>query len=282
MTAANSLLGLPRAEFRKLVMFRWTWGAAGVGVLLSAVAAGILAARSGIPNFPGSVHVIHPDVAASLQGQADAGSFAVYGAIIFGVVGGTSEWRYRTWAVSFTARPSRWDVVVVKLLVAYFGGAVIGIASTLAAGGVASAFVSHDARVFQLQHAAGAPTISMLWHAVALAAPGTALACGLLAALWTSIGLLVRLPALAVTGAVAYAVGLRWYLAEAAPNLARWLPEWAVQAFSRPPGSFTISAISGSRHVTTPSAAAGAAAVTAVVIVAAVAAALSIWRTERA
>ncbi len=263
-------------------MLRWTWVAAGVGVLLAAGTAGILAARSGVPNFPGSVHVIHPDVAARLQEQADAGSLAEYGAIIFGVVGGTIEWRARTWAVSLTARPRRWDVVVVKFVVAFFGGAAIGVAGTMAAGAVASAFVPHDARVFHLQHAAGAPTISMLWHAVATTAPGTALACGLLATLWSAIGLLVRLPALAVTGAVAYAVGLRWYLAEAAPNLARWLPEWASQGFAQSPQALTIAAISGSNQTATPSAVAGAVVVTAVVIVAAVAAALSIRRTERA
>lgn len=282
--ALRKAAGLVRGEVRKAAHDRWTWVAVTLGMVGAGTAAGILASRF-LAGGPIAAAVARPSVASSLAGQVRAAMVAELAAALFGVGVGTSEWRARTWTTTAALEPRRLRTAVAKLVTVTVGGALVTLAGLVVAAGVASAWVPSAAAVFARQHVGGAPTIAQLWRAAASAAGPLAAAGAALACIWALVAFLVRIATLATALAVAELVGGSRLLAQSAPHLARFLPEWAVQGVAAPPSSsfplsFADVAVSGDHSVATLSVSVAACDLVVVVGVLAVASVAVLRRAD--
>ena len=282
--ALRKAAGLVRGEVRKAAHDRWTWVAVALGMVGAGTAAGILASRF-LAGGPIAAAVARSSVASSLAGQVRAAMVAELAAALFGVGVGTSEWRARTWTTTAALEPRRLRTAVAKLVTVAVGGALVTLVGLVVAAGVASAWVPSAAAVFARQHVGGAPTIAQLWRAAASAAGPLAAAGAALACVWALVAFLVRIATLTTALAVAELVGGSRLLAESAPHLARFLPEWAVQGVAAPPSSsfplsFADVAVSGNHSVAALSVSVAACDLVVVVGVLAVASAAVLRRAD--
>jgi hypothetical protein len=226
--------GLVRSELTKILSTRLWWGLL-IGVAIYAlIQSAATAAFAGVDAGPGAPTSPGLDTDEALRGVYASSAFA--GAYIFalviGVTGMTSEYRYETATPTFLATPRRVRVVIAKAA-AHLG---VGVGYGLVA--VVCAFVAGGFVVLVRGHALGLGTDG-LWRAVALAV--------LAVALWTMVGIgigtLIRnqvaalLVAVVVTFLVEPLVSLGLYAADL-DAVGKWLPSTASSAMTSPPTSY--------------------------------------------
>ncbi len=195
-SASGALARSLRAEFRKITTTRLWWILALAAVGYAALNAGLTAGFSGMEVSGQPATPDFPDPAAYRNTYANGAFAGAYlFALVIGVTGMTSEYRYQTITPTFLAVPRRWVVVVSKfaghfLLGLLFG--VVGAVAALVAGGV---------------------VISARGHGLGLGADGvwSGLGLGILAvALWAVLGLgvgtLIRNQVVAILVALLIAV----------------------------------------------------------------------------
>lgn len=185
-----------RAETRKITTTRLWWILALAAAAYAALNAGLTAGFSGMEISGQAPTPAFPDPAAYRNTYA-AGAFggAYLFALVIGVTGMTSEYRYQTITPTFLAVPRRWVVVVSKfaghfVLGLLFG--VIGVVAALVAGGVVI-----KARGFDLGLGADG-----VWSGIGLGV----LAVALWAVLGLGIGTLIRNQVVAILVALLIAV----------------------------------------------------------------------------
>ncbi|MEZ0070699.1 ABC transporter permease [Planotetraspora sp. GP83] len=214
------MIGLVKAELRKLFTTRLWWIMLLVMILLVGVQLGFLigfagVSQNGAPGLPKRDTVEWAQIAWS------AGSVGAIFVMILGVVMMTAEYRYQTITGTFLTTPSRGRVIVAKLIGGLLVGLLFGVAvlvfeaftvipTVLISGGEFSPGASHI------------PRISL----------GIVAALALYALFGIGLGALVRNQIAGIVGAVVWSYVIENILIAipALQPVGRWLPGGAAQA----------------------------------------------------
>lgn len=225
------MTALVRSELTKILSTRLWWGMLIGAALLTVLQAGITAAFAGVDAGAGQPATPGLETAEAIRGIYAGSAFtgAYIFALVIGVTGMTSEYRYQTVTPTFLATPRRARVVVGKAIAHLGVGLVFGLTA------VVTAFVAGGIVVLVRGHDLGLDTPA-LWRSVGLAIVAVAL--------WTLIGIgigtLIRNQVAAVLVAVAVtflieplaSVGLA---AADLDSVGKFLPSNASTAMTSPP-----------------------------------------------
>lgn len=195
-SGGSALVRSLHAEARKITTTRLWWILALATVAYAALNAGLTAGFSGMTISGQPQTPDFPDPAAYRNAYA-AGAFAgaYLFALVVGVTGMTSEYRYQTITATFLTVPRRWVVVVTKFVSHFALGMVFGVVGAVAALVAGGVVVS--ARGFDLGLGADG-----LWRALGLGV----LAVALWAVLGLGVGTLIRNQVVAILVALLIAV----------------------------------------------------------------------------
>lgn len=194
-----------RAELFKLRTTRMSYGllaiAAGLTALITIALAGQAGSSSLLPSLA---------TAAGQRGIVTNTGFALLTAAVFGAIVSSGEFRHKTATDTYLDQPDRRRVLLAKIVAAFAGGAVIGAVAALIATGVGLMTAKGQVHV-----AAGS---------LAGYAAGAVLGAGLLAAIGSVAGTLIRGQVGAVIAVFIWCLAIEQIVAAAARPAARFLP----------------------------------------------------------
>lgn len=213
------MIGLLRAEAKKVSSTRMTWVLMASGVVLSLVyvlSYGLMAGQklgaeaAVIPGLENelSVRLVYSSIAM--------GAYVI--ALVIGIVMSTSEIRYRTSTITYLVTPDRWKVVTAKYLVSLLWGAVfalINLAISLPTAMLVVGLRPH----WQI------PTQDLIELSL-----GTVVGFALYAALGVAVGALVKNQIGAIVGALSWVMIVESVIVLMFPGPGKWLPGGAMGA----------------------------------------------------
>ena len=219
------MIGLLRAEAKKVSSIRMTWVLIASGVVLSLIYVltyGLMAGQelggqaSPIPGLENemTVRLVYSSIAM--------GAYVI--AMVIGIVMSTSEIRYRTSTVTYLVTPDRWKVVSAKYVVALAWGAVfalIDLAICLPTAILVIGLKPH----WQI------PTQDLFNMSL-----GTVIGFALYAALGVALGALVKNQIGAIVGALSWVMIVESVIVLIFPGPGKWLPGGAMGAMAQTVG----------------------------------------------
>jgi ABC-type transport system involved in multi-copper enzyme maturation permease subunit len=200
---------LVRAEIRKLLSVRLTYGMLALALALTALFATLEGSRAGTPG--GGVAAI--TTASGLRAVTTVTGFSMLVAAALGAISATGEFRQGTATTTYQATPERWRVLLAKASVAAGAGAVSGLLAGALATGIGLAFAAGEGGPLAL----GAAT--MAGHVA-----GAICGAAALAALGVGLGTLVRSQLAAVVGVFVWAIVIESLLGGLFTSLRPYLP----------------------------------------------------------
>jgi ABC-2 type transport system permease protein len=222
----TDLAGPVAAEWLKLRTTRLLHGTIPLAVALSfaAVAGEVLAADGprALETTDGIRHVL---------AVTGTGTLVM---LVVGIMISAGEYRHGTVADTFLTTPRRQRVVAAKLAVGAALGVAVGVVSSLASVGIATALYATEGATFPLGD-------GDVWLTLA----GALVYTCLFAAIGVALGALVRNQVLAITLALAWFATVEHTLVNLVPDIGRWLPVAAGQAIVRTPMDGLLSPLTG-------------------------------------